>query len=654
MSATLNHPEPTLNSGDKFSGFKVLRVETIPALRITAYEIEHEKTGARILHLHSVERENLYAICLRTPPEDSTGLPHILEHSALAGSEKYPLKDVFKELMRSSMQTFINAFTYPDKTIYPVASQIKADFYNLARVYTDLVFHPRLLEETFLQEGHHLEFARPGDLSSDLIISGIVYNEMKGVYSSADALMYKTIQENLYPDSVYVFDSGGDPEIIPTLTYEQFQNFHQRYYSPSNARFFFYGDIPISEHLSFVSEMLAGFDKTTVNSEIANQRLFSKPRYVKHAYPVGKDESLEKKTMVNLAWMLAENKDYETALLLQIISGLLIGSAASPLRKALIDSGLGEDLTPVSGTECDLRQIMFCVGLRNTNSTDVKKIEKLILDTLRQIVAEGYEKKLIEGILHQVEFHGREIVRASYPYGISLMGSVFQTWLYDGDPLIGLNFPQWIEKIRGLLSQDPRIFEKITKEWFIDNSHRLMSVMEPDPDFNERTEKEFKEKMAKIKNEYSPQQLKEIDDQAAQLKKYQKEEDSPEAARSLPKLQIDDIPKSVEIIPAKSAKISEVNILEHDIFTNGIAYIDLAFDLSNIPEEYQLYLPLLGKIMLGMGAAGLNYEEMAKLISLNIGGLTYDLAAGFSADGKSHWQKMIFSFKSLYQNIPKA
>jgi Zn-dependent M16 (insulinase) family peptidase len=416
MSATLNHPEPTLNSGDKFSGFKVLRVETIPALRITAYEIEHENTGAKILHLHSFDRENLYAICFRTPPADSTGLPHILEHSVLAGSKKYPLKDVFKELFSSSMQTFINAFTYPDKTIYPVASQIKTDFYNLARVYTDLVFNPRMLKETFLQEGHHLEFSSPGDLSSDLTISGIVYNEMKGAYSSPDALMYKTIQENIYPDSIYSFDSGGDPEMIPTLTYEQFQNFHQRYYSPSNARFFFYGDIPISEHLSFISEMLAGFDKTAVNSEIANQRLFSQPRYVKHTYPVGKDESLEMKTMVNLAWMLAENKDYETALLLEIVSALLLSSAASPLRKALIDSGIGEDLTPVSGMESDLKQIMFCVGLRNVQSNDAEKIERLILDTLAKIVAESYEKDLIEGILHQIEFHGREIVRGSYPY----------------------------------------------------------------------------------------------------------------------------------------------------------------------------------------------------------------------------------------------
>ena len=233
-----------LQAGEIVHGFEVLRVEKLPWIRVTAYEIKHKKTGAKVLHLHSFERENLFAIGFRTPPADSTGLPHILEHSVLAGSEKYPLKDVFKELMRSTLQTFINAFTYPDKTIYPVASQIKADFFNLARVYSDLVFHPRLLRETFLQEGHHLEFSSPDDLSSNLTISGIVYNEMKGAYSSPDSLMYKALQENLFPDGVYALDSGGDPDVIPTLTYEQFCNFHHSYYSPTNARIFIYGDIP--------------------------------------------------------------------------------------------------------------------------------------------------------------------------------------------------------------------------------------------------------------------------------------------------------------------------------------------------------------------------------------------------------------------------
>ena len=523
-------PQPTLKAGDVASGFKVLRVETIQALRLVAYEIEHLKTGAKVLHLHAFERENLYAVGFRTPPSDSTGLPHILEHSVLAGSEKYPLKDAFKELMRSTMQTFINAFTYPDKTLYPVASQIKTDFYNLARVYTDLVLHPRMLQETFFQEGHHLEFATPGDLSSDLVISGIVYNEMKGAYSSPDSLMYKAIQENLYPDTVYALDSGGDPEVIPTLTYEQFRDFHRKYYSPSNARFFIYGDIPTGEHLVFLAEMLEGFDRVEVDSSIAAQAPFPRPRSVAGAYPVDKGEPLDGKTLVNLAWVLAENKDFETALMLEVLSGLLVGSSASPLRKALIDSGLGEDMTPTSGMESDLRQLMFCAGLRNAQSTDVEKIEKLILDTLQKIVLEGFDKELIEGILHQVEFHGKEISRGAYPYGISLMGNVFQTWLYDGDPLIGLDFSKAIENIRRRWTDDPEIFQQMTRTWLMENPHRLLAVMTPDPDFGEKGERKLKEKMAAMKAGFSKEQLRQIDEQATRLKAFQSETDSPEAA----------------------------------------------------------------------------------------------------------------------------
>ena len=654
MTNQTTFPQPTLKAGDALHGFKVLRVQTFADLRVTAYEIEHDRTGAKVLHLHSLDRENLYAIGFRTPPADSTGLPHILEHSVLAGSEQYPLKDVFKELMRSTLQTFINAFTYPDKTIYPVASQIKADFYNLARVYTDLVLKPRLLKETLSQEGHHLELATPGDLQSPLIISGIVYNEMKGAYSSPDSLMYKVIQENIYPDSIYAFDSGGDPDVIPTLTYEQFKNFHRTYYSPTNARFFLYGDIPTADHLKFLAEMLAGFDRVKVDSAISSQPRLTKPRSVRGTYPVGTDESLDNKTMVNLAWMLTENCDYETALFLEIISGLLVGSAASPLRKALIDSGLGEDLTPTSGIESDLKQLLFCAGLRNAQSKDAKKIEKLIFNTLRNIVADGFDSELIEGILHQVEFHGKEIVRGSYPYGISFMGHVFQTWLYDGDPLIGLDFPKTIEDVRRRWTADPQIFQKLTQQWLVDNPHRLLAVMEPDRDFSAKKDKSFSDKMNKLKSSLTEEELTQIDVQAAQLKAFQSEEDTPEAAAMLPKLKLEDIPRNVELIATQISTLKNVQTLTHDLFTNGIAYVDLAFDLGHIPEELQPYLPLLGKMTTGMGAAGFSYEEMAKRIALKMGGFGYDLSVGFTADAKSSFQKMIFSFSSLYRNLAEA
>jgi len=649
-----NFPRPTLQTGETLHGFKVLRVETLPEIRVTAYEIEHEKTGAKVLHLHAFDRENLYAIGFRTPPSDSTGLPHILEHSVLAGSEKYPLKDVFKELMRSTLQTFINAFTYPDKTVYPVASQIKADFFNLARVYTDLVLHPRMLRETFFQEGHHLEFAVPDDLSSDLIVSGIVYNEMKGAYSSADSLMYKVLQESVYPDSIYAFDSGGDPDVIPTLTYEQFRAFHRAYYSPTNARFFLYGDIGTAEHLAFLAEMLEGFERVEIDSSIKSQKRLTEPGAIRGFYPIGKDESLERKTMVNIAWLLSENTDYETSLVLEIISALLVGSPASPLRKALIDSGLGEDLTPVSGMEADLKQSMFCVGLRNTLESDAQKIEKLVFDTLDKIIADGFDKALIEGVLHQVEFHGKEIVRGSYPYGIALMGAVFQTWLYDGDPLIGLDFPRAIENIRRRWADDPLIFQKTTQTWFVDNPHRILAVMEPDADFNEKQEIKYKEKMARLKASLSENELVQINAQAKALKEFQACQDSPEAAATLPELKIEDIPRSIDIIPSRESAAGGVPTLEHDLFTNGIAYVDLVFDIAHVPEELQPYLPLLGKIVSGMGAAGLTYEEMAKRIALVMGGFGYDLVTGFSADAATSLQKMIFSFKALYRNLPEA
>jgi hypothetical protein len=311
-------------------------------------------------------------------------------------------------------------------------------------------------------------------------------------------------------------------------------------------------------------------------------------------------------------------------------------------------------LTPVSGLEADLKQLMFCVGLRNTHSSDAQKIERLIFDTLKNIVADGFENELIEGILHQIEFHGKEIVRGSYPYGISLMGNVFQTWLYDGDPLIGLDFPKAIEDIRRRLAEDPQIFQKMTKQWFVDNPHRVLAVMEPDADFNEQKEEAYQKKMSRLKSSFSTSELSQINAQAEELKKFQEEQDSPEAAATIPKLKLEDIPRSIDIISTRNTLTGGIPTLEQNMFTNGIAYVDLAFDVTHVPEKLQPYLPLMGKIITGMGAAGFTYEEMAKRIALKMGGFGYDLATGFTADAKTSWQKMIFSFKALYRNLPDA
>jgi len=652
MTISNSCPVPTLAAGALLHGFRVLRVQQIPEIRITAYEMEHLITSAKVLHLHCDDRENLYTVGFRTPPENSTGVPHILEHSVLAGSERYPLRDVFNELHRGTLQTFINAFTYPDKTIYPVASQVRADFFNLARVYTDLVLRPRLLRETFRQEGHHLEFSNPEDLASELTVSGIVFNEMKGAYSSPEAMMYRAIQQHLYPDTPYCFDSGGNPDDIPLLTYEQFKAFHSAYYSPTNARFLLYGDIPTADHLAFLEEMLAGFDRVKLDSTIKSQSRWREPASIRGYYPIAKEDDPRRKTAVNIAWMMAENVDCETALMLQIVSGMLVGSAAGPLRKALIDSGLGEDLSPLTGVEPDLKQIAFIVGLRGTDPDKRQSIEDLIIDTLKSIAKSGFDRALVEGTLHQVEFNGKEIVRSTYPYGIILMGRAYHTWLYDGDPLEGLNFPRAIEEIRKKWEATPELFQDVIRKWFLDNPHRLLSVMEPSNTYQAEQEGAFKKKMALLKASLSGDDLENIRKDVLALKKFQTEPDAPEAA--LPSLRVSDISRLIETIPTVKAAIDNVPVMMHDIFANGIGYLDLAFDVSDVPEYLQPYLPLLAKLIANMGAAGLDYEEMAKRIVLKTGGISYHLSAGMTTEGRNSWQKLIFRVRALHRNIADA
>lgn len=647
-------PGPRLQRGEVRNGFVVLRVEAVGDIGCTAYEMQHIATGAKVLHLHGGDSENLFAVGFRTPPWDSTGIAHILEHTVLAGSERYPVKDAFNELSRATLQTFINAFTYPDKTVYPVASQVPADFFNLARVYTDLVLRPRILRETFQQEGHHLEFADPEDPASGLTVSGIVYNEMKGAYSSPEALMFKALQQNLFPDNPYGFDSGGDPEAIPRLTWEQLREFHRLYYSPSNAYFFLYGNIPAEEHLAFLEGVLAGFGRVRVDSAIGLQPRWPAPRSRRDCYPIAKADSPARKTVVNLAWLTAENTEPEEVLLLRIVSHALVGTAAGPLRKALVDSGLGEDLSPVTGLESDLRQVVFGVGLRGTEPDRQGAIEALILETLEGIAERGFDRDLIEAALHQVEFHGREIVRGAYPYGVTLMGRVFHTWLYDGDPLVPLQFNALIERIRERWRRDPGLFQRVVRRWFLDNPHRLTSVMEPSRTCLDEAEARFRQRMAEIEAALTEGDRSRILEEARRLRALQSEPDSPEALATLPRLRRSDIPREVERIPSETDRTDGIDVLRHEIFGNGIVYLDCAFDVSHVPEELQPWLPLLGKFARGMGAAGRRYDEMATRISMTMGALGVQLASGFGRDGKESWQRMVFRMRALHRNIPEA
>ncbi len=654
MEKSSGCPASPFRGGEIFHGFRIVRVEEIPEIRVTACEAEHLQTGAKVLHLHCDDRENLFSVGFRTPSRDATGAAHILEHTVLAGSERYPVKDAFNELSRASLQTFINAFTYPDKTVYPVASQVRIDFFNLARVYMDLVLRPRILRETFMQEGHHLAFEHPAETQSLLTVSGIVFNEMRGAYSSPDTLMYKALQEGLYPDTSYAFDSGGDPDVIPSLTYEQLRDFHKLYYAPANARFFLYGDIPAEDHLVFLEEMLAGFERARVDSSVRSQKRWAAPRRSRRSFPIGRDEKPEGKAALNMGWLMMENTDEEEAILLQIAAHALIGTAAGPLRKALIDSGLGEDLSPVSGLEHDLKQIAFAVGIRGTDPDRADRFEDLVMETLRKLAEKGFDRDLIEAALHQVEFHGKEIVRGTLPYSISLMSRVYHTWLYEGDPLSGLRFNRIIEGIRRRWEGEPELFQRFLSRWFLENPHRLLSIMEPSAAYQESQVQAFRERMAARKAGLSQETLEEIRRAAESLQRMQMEPDSPETLATLPKLNLPDIPRDIDRIPVERTAVSGIEVLRHEIFTNGIAYLDLAFDLTGVPLDLLPYLPLSGRLSTGMGAAGFTYGETAKRIALKTGGVSCTLAAGLTADGCQTWKKMIFRVRALHRNIPEA
>ncbi|KPV51572.1 peptidase M16, partial [Kouleothrix aurantiaca] len=397
-------------------GFELVEDRDIPEINTRAQLYRHAKTGAELLSLQNDDENKVFGITFRTPPSDSTGVAHILEHSVLCGSRKYPVKEPFVELIKGSLQTFVNAMTYPDKTCYPVASQNVQDFYNLIDVYLDAVFFPRLTPAVLQQEGWHYELDTP---DGPLSYKGVVYNEMKGVYSSPDSVLGEQSQQVLFPDTTYSVDSGGNPRNILDLTFEQFTDFHTRYYHPSNSRIFFYGDDDPTERLKLLDAYLSEFERAEVDSAVALQSRFDEPRRVARTY-AGTQEDGEKKAMLTLNWMLDEIADIETDLGLGILSYILIGTSASPLRKALIDSGLGEDLTG-GGLNDSLRQMTFSVGLKGIDSHDADAVEALILQTLTQLAQAGIDPETVDAAMNTVEFSLRENNTGSFPRGIALM-----------------------------------------------------------------------------------------------------------------------------------------------------------------------------------------------------------------------------------------
>ena len=596
-------------------GFERMKEQDIPELKTKAELFQHVVTGTELLSLSNDDENKVFGITFRTPASDSTGVAHILEHSVLCGSRKYPVKEPFVELLKSSLQTFLNAMTYPDKTCYPVASQNVQDFYNLIDVYLDAVFYPRLTPFIFQQEGWHLDLEKPEE---PLIYKGVVFNEMKGAYSSPDSILTEYSRQSLFPDNTYGFDSGGNPLEIPNLTFDQFKAFREKYYHPSNARVYFYGNDDPEKRLYFANNYLKDFERLEIGSTIQLQQPFGRPRKLSRSFPAGGDDG--SKGMVTLNWLLKETTDRESNLAFHILEYILLGMPGSPLRKALIDSNLGEDLAG-EGLGSELRQMYFSTGLKGIDMKDADKIEALALDTLIRLAKEGIEPHTVEAALNTIEFNLRENNTGHIPRGLGLMLRALTTWLYEEDPLALIAFEVPLDAVKSRLASEESFFEEMIDRWFLNNAHRTMLILIPDKGLAKRDEAAERKKLGKIRRALSPANLQEVITNTRELKHVQETPDSPEALATIPTLRLGDLDKRNKIIPLTFLEQEKTPILYHDLFTNSIAYLDVGFDLHTLPQKYLPYAPLFGRALLEMGTETEDYVTLTQRISRKTGGI---------------------------------
>ena len=592
--------------------FTLQKEQHIPEINAIAKLFIHDKSGARLMSVTNDDENKVFGITFRTPPKTSNGIAHIMEHSVLCGSRKYPVKEPFIELAKGSLNTFLNAFTYPDKTCYPVASQNLQDFYNLIDVYLDAVFYPLIPEHTLQQEGWHYEIENP---DAPLTFKGVVFNEMKGAYSSPDDLLEDKSRNSLFPNHTYGLDSGGDPSVIPNLTYPEFKSFHDNYYHPSNAYIWFYGDAPEDKRLKLLDVWLNEFDKKTVDSQILLHDKFEKP--VHKTIPYDSGDSEDAKAYITVNWMLGEH-DVQTGMALDILSHVLLATPASPLKKALLDSGLGEDV--VGGHEDHLRQTTFQAGMKGVEGDNLEKVEKLILDTLADLAKNGIDPDTVAASLNTVEFRLREQNTGRFPRGLFLMLNALTSWLYDGDPVEALAFEAPLNAIKEETAKGG-YFEKLIQTYLLDNQHRSTVQLVPDPEEGKRIAAIETERLSAAKAGMSRLEIEEVIETANVLKALQDAPDSPEDLEKIPSLSLDDIDKKNKSIPIEIQKIGETPALFHDLFTNGIVYLDLGFDLHGLPADLLPFVGLFGRVLLQMGTETQNYVQLTQRIGRETGGI---------------------------------
>jgi len=622
-----NLSKTSLKKGQKLdSGFVILDIIDMEELQAAGIWAKHEKSGAEVFHVLNDDSENLFSFAFKTFPQDNTGAAHILEHSVLCGSRRYPLKDAFMVLAQGSLQTFLNAMTFPDKTIYPASSTNEHDYFNLFSVYGDAVFNPLLPEWTFMQEGHRYEY-QDGKLS----VTGVVYNEMKGAYSSLDSYASTWSVKAILPGTPYAFDSGGDPQEIPQLTWEGLKDFHRTRYSPANCKVFLAGNIPTEKQLAFLNDQFFSKIEGGKECEPVNKTgRWNEPQ----KFTVQCPADGEAKATIFLSWLCSDVTDVNESIALAALTEILLGHDGSPLTRTLIESGYGEDITPVSGLEGEIRELLFVAGLKGV-SGDIRemgqKIEKLIMDELNKLVTEGIPPEETEAALLSMEFSQREIRRSGGPFSLVWLRRSLRSWLHGCKPWESLLLQPSMAKIKENLAADKRYFEKLIKKYFLDNPHRALVTLEPKEDFLQKQDEKLSQQLAGIEKSMSKEERQKIIDKSEELEKIQSEADSPQALATIPHLSRSDLAVENDIVHRRHEDLGGIPALCHDLFTNGITYADLAFPVDNLSDEDYLWLPFFSRAIVSVGLPGMDYGEVSSLLARTAGGFNAVLHTGSAA-----------------------
>lgn len=576
------------------NGYRIIVKQELTELDAQGYLLEHEKTKAKIVAIETKDENKVFSIGFRTPPKDSTGVAHIVEHTVLCGSREFPVKDPFIELAKGSLNTFLNAMTYPDKTVYPVASCNDKDFQNLMHVYLDAVFYPNIYseEKIFKQEGWHYELE---DVNGPLKYNGVVFNEMKGVFSSPEQLLERKIQQSLFPDTIYGYESGGDPVNIPDLTYKEYLDFHSTYYHPSNSYIYLYGDMDMEEKLNWINEKyLSNFDYLEVDSEIRKQKSFEKPAEVQAYYSLAEGESEEDKTYFSYNVVTGTSLDPELYIAFQVLNYVLVQGVGAPVKQALLDAGIGSEI--ISFFEESICQPVFSIIAKNVSADKKEKFVSVIREELTKLVEKGINKDSLNAGLNALEFRYREADFGAYPKGLMYGLQIFDSWLYDADkPFIHIRANDTFKKLRDKV--DRNYFESLIQKYLLDNSHMSIVAVEPKAGLTA----EMDEKEAKRLNDYfvtlSAEEKESLVEETKELKRYQEEPTPKEDLEKIPLLAREDIGKKALGFSNVKKRIADCDVIHHDYFTNGIQYIHILFDVKPLLDEYAPYISLLSNVI---------------------------------------------------------